>query len=66
MLDRYSDSVQFHAYEVAVSALRQLPNHCVADLDELVQRIGADKLEVIQWSRADITFAYLVASKLAE
>jgi hypothetical protein len=66
MLDRYSDSMDSQTYQIVVSALRQLPNNCVADLDELVHRIGADKLEVIQWSRADITFAYLVDSKLVK
>lgn len=52
-------------YRLALSALNRLPDHCAADAGELAHLIGADKLELIQWVRADIEFARLIASKLA-
>lgn len=53
-------------YDLAVRALRQLPDHSVVDAGELARQIGVDKLELIQWVRADVTFARLTASKLTE
>lgn len=54
-----------HSYREALSALNSLPDSCVLDLEQLATRIGADKLELIQWMRADIRLARLLASKLA-
>jgi hypothetical protein len=51
-------------YRVALSALNGLPDHCAMDVGELAHRIGADKLELIQWLRADIEFARLIALKV--
>lgn len=51
-------------YQLAVSALNRLPDHCATDMSELADRIGADKLELITWVRADIRFARLIASKV--
>ena len=45
-------------------ALSSLPDHCAPDLSDVARRIGADKLELIQWMRADIKLARLLASKL--
>jgi hypothetical protein len=54
-----------YEYELAVSALRKLPDHCAADVSELASRIGAQKLMLISWLRADHQFAHLVASKVS-
>lgn len=53
-------------YQLALSALNRLPDHCVEDVGELADRIGADKLELITWVRADIKFARLIASKVSK
>ena len=53
-------------YELAVLALRRLPDHCAVDAGELARRIGVDKLELIQWVRSDVMFARLTASKLTK
>ena len=53
-------------YQLALSALKSLPDHCVMDMGELADRIGADKLELIAWVRADIEFARLIASKVTK
>jgi len=53
-------------YQVAVLALNHLPDRCALDVGELAKRIGADKLELIRWGRADIQFARLIASKIAK
>lgn len=53
-------------YQLALSALNRLPDHCAVDVGELAQRIGADKLELITWVRADIKFARLIASKVSQ
>jgi len=45
-------------------ALRSLPDGCAPDLSDVARRIGADKLELIQWMRADIKLARLLATKL--
>jgi len=55
-----------HDYRVAVLALSDLPDHCALDLGELAKRIGADKLELIRWGRADIELARLIESKVAK
>jgi hypothetical protein len=52
-------------YELAVSAIRNLRDHCAADVEELANRIGAQKLTLIGWLRADVQFARLVASKVS-
>jgi hypothetical protein len=51
-------------HHVAALALSHLPDDCALNLGELAERIGADKLELIEWTRADIQFARLVASKV--
>jgi hypothetical protein len=53
-------------YRVAALALNSLPDRCALDVGELAKRIGADKLELIRWSRADIQFARLIASKVVK
>jgi hypothetical protein len=53
-----------HSYHLALSALRSLPDGCALDLGEVAKRIGADKLELIQWMRADIKLARLLEAKL--
>lgn len=50
---------------VAVLALRKLPDRCATNVGELAERIGADKLDLLQWVRADMEFARLIALKLA-
>jgi hypothetical protein len=55
---------QMQEYASAVSALRSLPDHCAADVEEIARRIGTEKLALIGWSRADLKFARLVASKV--
>ncbi len=52
-------------YARAVLALQQLPDRCAASVGELADRIGADKLLLIQWSRTDVECARLIASKVA-
>lgn len=51
-------------YQRALSALNGLPDRCAADVGELAERIGADKLDLINWMRSDIGFARLIASKV--
>jgi hypothetical protein len=46
--------------------VNNLPNRCAIDVAALADRIGADKLELIRWMRADIAFARLVASKVSD
>ena len=53
-------------YQLALSALNGLPDHCVTNMSELADRIGVDKLELITWIRADIRFARLIASKVTK
>ncbi|MBM0104594.1 hypothetical protein JM946_07535 [Steroidobacter sp. S1-65] len=53
-------------FQLALSALNRLPDHCALDVGELAARIGADKLELITWGRADIKFARLLASKVTK
>ena len=53
-------------YQLALSTLNGLPDHCATDMGELAHRIGVDKLELITWIRADIRFARLIASKVTK
>jgi hypothetical protein len=54
-----------HNYRAALLALGTLPDQCAVDVTELAARLGADKLELVTWARADIKFARLLAAKLA-
>ncbi|MET0660518.1 MAG: hypothetical protein ABW110_20430 [Steroidobacteraceae bacterium] len=54
-----------NSYRMALHALEHLPDRCASDVGELAKRIGADKLELVTWSRADLAFARLLAAKLA-
>lgn len=53
-------------YQLTLSALNRLPDRCALDVGELAERIGADKLELITWVRADIKFARLIAAKVGQ
>lgn len=53
-----------YEYYRALGALKELPNHCAVDIDDLAARIGTKKLTLIGWLRADIKFARLVLSKV--
>lgn len=52
------------SYQLALLALQGVPEHCAQDVGELAGRIGADKLQLIKWIRADVDFARLIASKM--
>jgi hypothetical protein len=65
-LENESSHPDRRAYQLALSALHNLPDNCAMDVTDLAGRIGADKLELIQWVRADIKFARLIASKVAK
>lgn len=52
-------------YDHVVSAVRSLPDHSAADVTELANRVGAQKLKLINWLRTDLKFARLVASKVS-
>lgn len=65
VLGNDAETSAVRSYRSALSALEGLPDHCALDVGELAHRIGADKLELIQWVRADIRFARLIASKIA-
>jgi hypothetical protein len=54
------------AYQLALAALNRLPDRCALDVSDLANRIGADKLELIRWVRADIKFARLIGSKVSK
>jgi hypothetical protein len=54
-----------HNHRLVKLTLDRLPDRCAADVNELAELIQVDKLELIQWMRADIGFARLVASKVA-
>jgi hypothetical protein len=58
--------VSVRDYEGFIQSLRELPDRCAADVGELATRIGAKKLALIRWSRADLRFARLVASKMSQ
>jgi hypothetical protein len=53
-------------YQLALSALSSLPDHCAMDVGELANRIGADKLALISWVRTDLSFARLIESKVTK
>ncbi|WP_116812438.1 hypothetical protein [Steroidobacter cummioxidans] len=55
-----------HDYGRVLRLLRSLPDHCALDVGALADQVGADKLELIQWVRADITFARLIESKVTK
>jgi hypothetical protein len=65
MLEREPAKSAVHSHGSAVSVLRNLPDHCAANVSELARQIGADKLDLLRWSRADIKFARLIASKVS-
>jgi hypothetical protein len=52
------------SYRVVLSAVRNLPDRCALNVGELADQIGADKLDLLRWVRADLEFAYLIASKV--
>jgi hypothetical protein len=52
-------------YRLVLVALRDLPDHCAADVDDLATRVGAEKLTLIRWIRADLDFARLTAAKIS-
>ena len=47
-------------------ALSSLPDHSALDVGDLADQVGADKLELIQWVRADLRFARLIESKVTK
>lgn len=55
-----------HDYWRVLRLLRGLPDQCALDVGDLADQIGADKLELIQWVRADIAFARLIESKVTK
>lgn len=63
-LEEDSGNAARHSYSLALLALRSLPDRCALDLGEVARRIGADKLELIQWMRADIKLARMLEAKL--
>jgi len=52
-------------YSLMFVAVNSLPDRCAIDVSALADRIGADKLELIKWMRADIAFARVIASKVS-
>jgi hypothetical protein len=48
------------------AALRALPDGCARSVGELADRIGIDKLVLIHWTRVDVRFALLAASKVRQ
>lgn len=59
-------SMEDRTYLQALSALNSLPDNCAQNVTDLAGRIGADKLELIQWVRADVKFARLIESKVVK
>ncbi len=55
-----------HQYKRAIGILHDLPDRCAADVEELANRIGAEKLTLLGWLRADLQLARLVASKISQ
>jgi hypothetical protein len=51
-------------YRLLFVAVNNLPDRCAVDVAALAEQIGADKLELINWIRTDISFARLIESKL--
>lgn len=58
--DPHGDSAQA-SIEAAV---RDLPDGCACTVGELADRIGVDKLALLRWTRTDMRFALLAASKV--
>lgn len=59
-----TDNSSARNHRLALSMLLTLPDHCALDVGELAKQIGADKLQLITWVRADLHFARVVASKV--
>jgi len=55
-----------HEHRRALDVLRALPDRCVANIEELARRIGAEKLALIGWLRADLQLARLAAKKVRQ
>lgn len=55
-----------HDFRRVLRILSSLPDHSALDVGALADQVGADKLELIQWVRADITFARLIESKVTK
>jgi hypothetical protein len=55
-----------HDYWRVLRLLRNLPDQSALDVGDLAEQLDADKLELIQWARADIAFARLIESKVTK
>ena len=66
MLKQTNDSFSAVAinHRITVSAVQNLPDRCAQNVTDLAARIGADKLDLLNWARADLEFARLIASKV--
>jgi hypothetical protein len=64
-VERGSKLAAARDYSLLFVSVSSLPDRCVVDIAALADRIGADKLELIKWMRADIAFARVVASKVS-
>src|SRR5262249_7885381 len=66
MLKQDSDKFASAAinHRIALSVVQSLPDRCAQSVSELAARIGADKLDLLNWARADLEFARLIASKV--
>lgn len=66
MLTQANDSFAATAikHRITVSVVQNLPDRCARNVTELAARIGADKLDLLNWARADLEFARLIASKV--
>jgi hypothetical protein len=49
---------------IVLSVVQNLPDRCARNVTELATRIGADKLDLLNWARCDLEFARLIASKV--
>ena len=49
---------------IVLSVVQNLPDRCAQNVTELATRIGADKLDLLNWARCDLEFARLIASKV--
>jgi len=61
-----SEAATAYDYELVVAALRKLPDRCASNVDDLANRIGANKLTLIGWVRDDLQFARLVGLKVGQ
>jgi len=48
------------------ATVEELARSLRLDVGDLADQVGADKLELIQWVRADIAFARLIDSKVTK